>query len=119
MDALPSRIIGFVGLGNLVHETESQVILNGSDDSNFLDAARTHGVPAKLADTVTEMFRDTQASYGPRALSPRSIQRVEDDCGIQVRAPGFSPQLIDQQPEEPGEEIIPAKTCYVFAPDGS
>ena len=112
---------------SFVHETESQVILNGSYDINFtvdlvlkdiglfLDLARRHDVPTEVADTVTDMFRDTLSRYGPRALSPRIIQRLEDDCGIQVRAPGFPAQLVDQEPEEPGQEVVPAETRYVFA----
>jgi 3-hydroxyisobutyrate dehydrogenase len=110
---------------SFVHETESQVILNGSYDINFtvdlalkdiglfLELARKGKVPTQVADTVTEMFRDTQSRYGGRALSPRIIQRLEDDCGIQVRAPGFPPQLVDFEPEEPGEEIVPGETRYV------
>jgi 3-hydroxyisobutyrate dehydrogenase len=109
---------------SFVHETESQVILNGSYDINFtvelalkdiglfLDVARRHGVPTEVADTVTDMFRDTQARYGPRALSPRIIQRLEDHCRIQVRAPGFPPRLVDLEPEETGQEVIPAETRY-------
>ena len=116
---------------SFVHETESQVILNGSYDINFtvdlvlkdiglfLDLARRHDVPTEVADTVTDMFRDTLSRYGPRALSPRIIQRLEDDCGIQVRAPGFPPQLVDQEPEEPGREVVPAETRYVFAGERS
>jgi 3-hydroxyisobutyrate dehydrogenase len=112
---------------SFVHETESQVILNGSYDINFtvdlvlkdiglfLDLARRYDVPTEVADTVTDMFRDALSRYGPRALSPRIIQRLEDDCGTQVRAPGFPPQLVDQEPEEPGEEVVPAETRYVFA----
>ena len=112
---------------SFVHETESQVILNGSYDINFtvdlvlkdiglfLDLARRNHVPTEVADTVTAMFRDTQSRYGPRALSPRIIQRLEDDCGIQVRARGFPPQLVDQEPEEPGQEVVPSETRYVFA----
>ena len=112
---------------SFVHETESQVILNGSYDINFtvdlvlkdiglfLELARKNDVPTEVADTVTAMFRDRQSRYGPRALSPRIIQRLEDDCGIQVRAPGFPPQLVDQEPEEPGQEVVPAATRYVFA----
>lgn len=115
---------------SFVHETESQVILNGSYDINFtvdlvlkdiglfLGLARKYGVPTEVGDTVTDMFRDTQSRYGPRALSPRVIQRLEDDCGIQVRAPGFPPQLIDQEPEEPGHEVVPTETRYVFTADG-
>ncbi|MGH8202642.1 MAG: NAD(P)-dependent oxidoreductase [Steroidobacteraceae bacterium] len=116
---------------SFVHETESQVILNGSYDINFtvdlvlkdiglfLDLAERNGVPTEVADTVTAMFRDAQARYGPRALSPRIIQRLEDDCGILVRAPGFPPQLVDQEPEEPGQEVVPSETRYVFAPEGT
>ncbi len=115
---------------SFVHETESQVILNGSYDINFtvelvlkdiglfLDLARKHSVPTEVADTVTEMFRDTQSRYGPRALSPRVIQRLEDDCGIQVRAPGFPAQLVDREPEESGAEVVPSETRYVFATEG-
>lgn len=115
---------------SFVHETESQVILNGSYDINFtldlvlkdiglfLDLARRHEVPTEVADTVTDMFRDAQSRYGPRALSPRIIQRLEDDCGLQVRAPGFPPQLIDQEPEEPGQEVVASETRYVFATAG-
>ena len=114
---------------SFVHETESQVILNGSYDINFtvdlvlkdiglfLDLARRNGVPTEVADTVTAMFRDTQARYGPRALSPRIIQRLEDDCGIQVRAPGFPSQLVDREPEGPGDEVVPSATRYGFAPE--
>jgi 3-hydroxyisobutyrate dehydrogenase len=116
---------------SFVHETESQVILSGSYDINFtvdlvlkdiglfLDLARRHDVPTEVADTVTAMFRDTQSRYGPRALSPRIIQRLEDDCGIQVRAPGFPPQLLDQEPEEPGREVVPAETRYLFGAERS
>lgn len=111
---------------SFVHETESQVILNGSYDINFtvdlalkdiglfLELARKGQVPTQVAETVTEMFRDTQSRYGGRALSPRIIQRLEDDCGIQVRAPGFPAQLVDLEPEEPGEEIVPGETRYVL-----
>ena len=114
---------------SFVHETESQVILNGSYDINFtvdlalkdiglfLQLAGEHAVPTAVADTVTAMFRDTESRYGARALSPRIIQRLEDDCGIKVRAPGFPPQLLDREPEEPGAEVVPSETRYVLAAD--
>ncbi|MFI4885185.1 MAG: NAD(P)-dependent oxidoreductase [Steroidobacterales bacterium] len=116
---------------SFVHETESQVILNGSYDINFtvdlvlkdigifLELARRHDVPTDVADTVTAMFRDTQSRYGPRALSPRIIQRLEDDCGLRIRAPGFPPQLVDFEPEEPGQEVRPAETRYLIAPQSA
>jgi len=116
---------------SFVHETESQVILNGSYDINFtvelalkdlglfLDLAGRCEVPTEVADTVAEMFRDTQSRYGPRALSPRIIQRLEDDCGVQVRAAGFPSQLIDREPEAPGEEVVPSQTRYVPAAESA
>lgn len=104
---------------SFVHETESQVILNGSYDINFTvdlvlkdlglfsELAKRNGIPTEVADTVTGMFNDTETRYGSRALSPRIVQRMEDDFGIDLRAPGFPAQLTDAEPEVAGEEVIP------------
>ncbi|MSU92209.1 NAD-binding protein [Rhodobacteraceae bacterium 2CG4] len=105
---------------SFVHETEGQVILNGSRDISFtMDlvakdiglfqaiAERT-GVPLEISPLLNEIFRDGRARYGPRALSPNIIRRLEEATGLDIRAPGFPPELIDDEPEAPGHEVAPA-----------
>jgi 3-hydroxyisobutyrate dehydrogenase len=104
---------------SFVHETESQVILNGSRDINFtmdlvikdvglFDAlARAHRVPLELSPLVLGLFEDGARRYGPRELSPNIIRRLEDACGVRVLAEGFPAQMIDEQPKAPGFEVVP------------
>jgi 3-hydroxyisobutyrate dehydrogenase len=108
-----------ISSGNsFVHETESQVILNGSRDINFtmdlvlkdvglFDAlAREHGVPLELAPLVVEIFRDGARRFGARELSPNIIRRLEDACGVRVLAAGFPAQIVDEEPKVPGYEVV-------------
>ncbi|QIE43400.1 NAD(P)-dependent oxidoreductase (plasmid) [Rhodobacteraceae bacterium SC52] len=112
---------------SFVHETESQVILNGSRDISFtMDlvskdiglfqgiADRT-GVPLEVSPLLNEIFRDGQDRYGPRELSPNIIRRLEDATGLTVRAPGFPPEMLDEEPEEPGYEVVPTGTTRPVA----
>lgn len=104
---------------SFVHETESQVILNGSRDISFTmdlvskdiglfqSIADSAGVPLEISPLLNEIFRDGQDRYGPRELSPNIIKRLEDATGLSVRAPGFPPEMIDDEPEEPGYEVTP------------
>ncbi len=90
---------------SFVHETESQVILNGSYDIGFtldlackdlglaLDLAREHGVPLALGDLVAERFAEARARYGGSAWSPMVVKLLEDALGVELRAPGFPAQL--------------------------
>ena len=108
-----------ISSGNsFVHETESQVILNGSYNIGFtLDlvlkdiglfeavAARA-GVPLEVSPLVTSLFKDAQERYGARAWSPMVAKRLEDACGIELRAPGFPAELEDDEPEVPGAEVL-------------
>jgi len=109
-----------ISSGNsFVHETESQVILNGSRDISFtMDLvlkdiglfqtfADRAGVPVELNPKMIEIFKDGQDRYGAREWSPNIIKRLEDACGIEVLAPGFPPEILDDEPEEPGYEVIP------------
>ncbi|MBV8876892.1 MAG: NAD(P)-dependent oxidoreductase [Gammaproteobacteria bacterium] len=109
-----------ISSGNsFVHETESQVILNGSRDINFtmdlvikdvglFDAlARELGVPLELSPLVLDIFRDGARRYGGRELSPNIIRRLEEACGVQVLAGGFPAQLADEEPKAPGYEVVP------------
>ncbi|MCQ3805686.1 MAG: NAD(P)-dependent oxidoreductase [Acidimicrobiaceae bacterium] len=103
---------------SFVHETEGQVILNGSYDigftldlvqkdmSLFLGLAERADLALEVAPVVAAMFDDAAARYGPRALSPRVVQRSEEAAGSDFRAPGFPPELIDEEPEQPGYEVV-------------
>ena len=109
-----------ISSGNsFVHETESQVILNGSRDISFtMDLvskdiglfqaiADRRGVPVELSPVMVEIFKDGAARYGAREWSPNIIRRLEDATGLSILAPGFPAQMTDDEPEEPGYEVIP------------
>jgi 3-hydroxyisobutyrate dehydrogenase len=109
-----------ISSGNsFVHETESQVILNGSRDISFtmdlvikdvglFDAfAQSLGVPLELSPLVLNIFMDGQRRYGPRELSPNIIRRLEEACGVKVLGDGFPPQMVDDEPEAVGYEVLP------------
>ncbi len=108
-----------ISSGNsFVHETESQVILNGSRDISFTmdlvkkdiglfqDVADKAGVPLDLNPLLIQLFDDAIARFGPRELSPNIIKRLEEVTGLDVTAPGFPAEMVDDEPEEPGAEII-------------
>jgi 3-hydroxyisobutyrate dehydrogenase len=107
-----------VSSGNsFVHETESQVILNGSyninftmdlvlkDTSLFDDLAKKLGAPLEISPKVVNIFKDGQKKYGSRAWSSMIVKRMEDINNIDFRAKGFPEELIDNEPEEKGYEI--------------
>ena len=109
-----------ISSGNsFVHETESQVILNGSRDISFtMDLvskdiglfqaiADRCGVPVELSPLMVEIFKDGEARYGSREWSPNIIRRLEEATGLSILAPGFPAQMIDDEPEEPGRAVIP------------
>ena len=108
-----------ISSGNsFVHETESQVILNGSRDINFtMDlvvkdmslfnaVARRCGVPLELGPVLEGIFADAAGRYGGREWSPNVIRRLEEATGASVLAPGFPAEMIDDEPEAPGAEVI-------------
>ena len=104
---------------SFVHETESQVILNGSRDISFTmdlvkkdivlfqEVADRTGVPLEMNPVMIKIFEDGIARYGDRELSPNIIRRLEDATGLEIRTPGFPPEMLDDEPEEPGYEVIP------------
>ncbi len=108
-----------ISSGNsFVHETESQVILNGSRDINFtMDlvqkdlslfaaVAERAGVPLELSPVLIDIFEDASARYGPREWSPNVVRRLEEATGVSVLAPGFPAEMVDDEPEVPGREVI-------------
>lgn len=109
-----------ISSGNsFVHETESQVILNGSRDINFtmdlvikdvglFDAlAREHQVPLELSPLLLEIFKDGARRYGPREFSPNIIRRLEEPCGVKVLGTGFPAEMVDDEPSGSGYEVVP------------
>ncbi|MCR9107763.1 NAD(P)-dependent oxidoreductase [Marivita sp. XM-24bin2] len=105
---------------SFVHETESQLILSGNRDVDFtLDLvfkdiglfqalADAKSVPLELSPKLIEIVKDGQARYGDRAQSDRLIERLEEATGLSITAPGFPTVLIDDEPEERGQEIYRA-----------
>jgi 3-hydroxyisobutyrate dehydrogenase-like beta-hydroxyacid dehydrogenase len=93
---------------SFVHETESQVILNGSYDIGFtmdlackdagfaLEFGRRFGVPLKLAGVMQQIFIEGRAKYGGDAWSSMIVKLLEDAVGTPLRAPGFPAQLGSQ-----------------------
>ena len=109
-----------ISSGNsFVHETESQVILNGSRDINFTmdlvikdislfqELADRAGVPLEISPLMIEMFKDGAARYGDREWSPNIIRRLEEATGLDISAPGFPDEMVDDEPEEAGHEVVP------------
>jgi 3-hydroxyisobutyrate dehydrogenase len=111
-----------ISSGNsFVHETESQVILNGSRDINFTmdlvakdiglfdEIAQDHDVPLELSPLIVRLFKEARASYGDREFSPNIIRRYEEPLGLKVLGTGFPADMVDDEPEEPGYEVVPRR----------
>ena len=107
-----------VSSGNsFVHETESQVILNGSYNINFTmdlvlkdtglfnDLAKKLNSGLEISSKIVDIFKDGQKKYGSRAWSSMIVKRMEDINNINFRADGFPEELTDNEPEEKGYEI--------------
>jgi 3-hydroxyisobutyrate dehydrogenase len=90
---------------SFVHETESQVILNGSYDIGFtmdlackdagfaVEFGRRFGVPLRLAAVMEQTFIEGRAKYGGSAWSSMIVKLLEDSVGTSLRAPGFPARL--------------------------
>ena len=108
-----------ISSGNsFVHETESQVILNGSRDINFTmdlvskdiglfqTIADRSGVPLEINPLMIEIFKDGERRFGSRATSPGIIRRLEEATGHAITAAGFPAEIVDDEPEEEGYEVV-------------
>ena len=107
-----------VSSGNsFVHETESQVILNGSYNINFTmdlvqkdmnlfnELSKKLNTPLEISPFILDIFKDAQKKYGPRAWSSMVVKRLEDKFGLDFRSNGFPDELVDDEKEEKGYEI--------------
>jgi len=103
---------------SFVHETESQVILNGSRDISFTmdlvskdvgifnELALRKGLDLEVAPMIVDIFKDGEERYGPRELSPNIIKRLEERAGVNVLGVGFPAEMVDDEPEEQGYEVV-------------
>jgi 3-hydroxyisobutyrate dehydrogenase len=90
---------------SFVHETEGQLILNGSYDIAFtMDLAlkdlgfamgfgREFEVPLDLAGQTMQTFVKGRAAYGGGAQSTQIVKLLEDALGTDLRAEGFPARL--------------------------
>jgi 3-hydroxyisobutyrate dehydrogenase len=90
---------------SFVHETEGQLILNGSYDIAFtMDLAlkdlgfamqfgKEFGVPLDLASLTNQTFIKGKAVYGGHAQSTQIAKLLEDALGTDLRADGFPARL--------------------------
>jgi 3-hydroxyisobutyrate dehydrogenase len=90
---------------SFVHETESQLVLNGSYNINFtfdlackdlgfaMKLGRDFGVPLDLAALTTQTFIRAREAYGGAAWSTMVVKLLEDALHTDLRAPGFPAQL--------------------------
>ena len=104
---------------SFVHETESQMILSGSRDINFTmdlvlkdiglfqSLADGADVPLDLSPKLIELMEDGARRYGPRAQSNDMIRRLEEATGLDITAPGFPTEMVDDEPPTKGEEVRP------------
>ena len=91
---------------SFVHETEGQLILNGSYDIAFtMDLAvkdlgfamafgKDFGVPLALAEQTFRRFQEGKAILGGSAQSTAIAKLLEDEVGTDLRAEGFPARLI-------------------------
>ena len=107
-----------ISSGNsFVHETESQVILNGSYNINFTmdlvekdmslfnKLSKNQDIELEIAPFVLDIFKDAKEKFGSRAWSSMVVKRLEDKYDIEFREKGFPEELVDNEPEEKGHEV--------------
>jgi 3-hydroxyisobutyrate dehydrogenase len=90
---------------SFVHETEGQLILNGSYDIAFsmdlalkdlgfaMNFGKDFGVPLEVAKLTEDIFKRGKAAYGGNAQSTQIAKLLEDATGTDLRAPGFPARL--------------------------
>jgi len=107
-----------ISSGNsFVHETESQVILNGSYDVGFTmdlvckdvglfqKLANKFKIPTEISKLLVNIFQRGKSVLGEKAFSTSIIKILEDDCGEDLRSKGFPASLIDNENKKDGIEV--------------
>jgi 3-hydroxyisobutyrate dehydrogenase len=99
------RAIAASSGSSFVHETEGQLILNGSYDIAFtmdlalkdlgfaMNFGKEFGVPLDLASMTNQTFIKGKAAYGGSAQSTQIAKLLEDALATDLRAEGFPARL--------------------------
>jgi len=108
-----------ISSGNsFVHETESQVILNGSYDVGFTmdlvckdvglfdKLTKKYEIPAEVSTLMLDIFERGRKKLGNRALSTSIVKLLEEKCNENLRASGFPSFLEDKNLKKDAEEVI-------------
>jgi len=108
-----------ISSGNsFVHETESQVILNGSYDVGFTmdlvckdiglfdKLTKKYNIPAEISSLMIDIFERGRSELGDRALSTSIVKILEDKCKEDLRAEGFPSFLEDKNQKQEAKEVI-------------
>lgn len=102
---------------SFVHETESQVILNGSYNINFTmdlvekdvglfqSLATKLGVELEISPIVLDIIKDARKTFGDRAWSSMVVKRLENKHNTEFRAEGYPEELVDYEEKSLGYEI--------------
>ena len=96
-----------ISSGNsFVHETESQVILNGSRDINFTldlvlkdiklfqELADRLNIPLDISPLLNHVITRAIGKLGPQANSPSIVSLLEEKTGLSITSPGFRAKLM-------------------------
>lgn len=90
---------------SFVHETEGQLILNGSYDVGFSmnlalkdlgfadQFSKEFGVPLNLSNKVKQIFEEGHQRYGGEAQSTQIVKLLEDALGTDLRSDGYPSRL--------------------------
>jgi len=80
--------------------------LVSKDVGIFNELAKRRGLDLEIAPLIVAIFKDGEKRYGSRELSPNIIKRLEERADVEVLGEGFPPEILDDEPEEIGYEVI-------------
>ena len=75
------------------------------DMSLFNKLSKDQDIELEIAPFVLNIFKDAKEKFGSRAWSSMVVKRLEDKYGINFREKGFPDELVDNEPEEKGQEV--------------
>lgn len=74
----------------------------------FNTLTQREGMKLDLALFLVDIFTQAQDDFEPREKSPNIIRRYEEPMGVKVLGHGFPADIVDDEPEEAGHELIAA-----------